>query len=243
MLYQFPRLMGQTLGFIAFGHVARAVAMRARPFGVNMVAYDPFIEELVMSPYGVQPVGLGELLQRSDIISMHAPATPEANRMLTQEHFRQMKPTALFINTGRGPTVDESALIKALQEGWIAGAGLDVLEQEPVAADNPLLKMDNVILTAHVASASARFDPARRRRVGRELALVLGGKWPRSCVNPSVLDKVGPAAMAALLDGARAGRVARTKGPPPPPHPTLSPSGGERGADSSLSPVEGERVG
>ena len=122
---------------------------------------------------------------------MHAPATPEANRMLTQEHFRQMKPTALFINTGRGPTVDESALIKALQEGWIAGAGLDVLEQEPVAADNPLLKMDNVILTAHVASASARFDPARRRRVGRELALVLGGKWPRSCVNPSVLDKSG----------------------------------------------------
>jgi D-3-phosphoglycerate dehydrogenase len=191
MLYQFPRLMGQTLGFIAFGHVARAVAMRARPFGVHMLAYDPFIEELVMSPYGVQSVGLTELLQRSDIISMHAPATPEANRMLTQEHFRLMKPTALFINTGRGPTVDESALIKALQEGWIAGAGLDVLEQEPIPADNPLLKMENVILTAHVASASARFDPARRRRVGREIALVLGGKWPRSCVNPSVLDKTG----------------------------------------------------
>jgi len=100
-----------------------------------------------------------------------------------------MKPEAIFVNTGRGPTVDESALIKALQEGWIAGAGLDVLEQEPVAPSNPLLGMDNVILTAHVASASARFDPARRRRVGRELALVLGGKWPRSCVNPSVLEK------------------------------------------------------
>ena len=188
-LLQIPRLMGQTLGFIAFGHVARAVAMRARAFGVRMLAYDPYVEELVMSPYGVEPASLPEVLRQSDIVSMHAPATPDANRMLTEEHFRMMKPTALFINTGRGPTVDEPALIKALGEGWIAGAGLDVLEQEPPAPGNPLLSMDNVILTAHVASASARFDPARRRRVGREIALVLGGKWPRSCVNPSVLEK------------------------------------------------------
>jgi D-3-phosphoglycerate dehydrogenase len=189
MLLKIPRLMGQTLGLIAFGHVARAVATRARAFGVHMVAYDPYVEELVMSPYGVEPVGLTELLQRSDIVSMHAPATPEAHHMLTQEHFRLMKPSALFISTGRGPTVDEGALIKALQEGWIAGAGLDVLEQEPPDPSNPLLAMNNVILTAHVASASARFDPARLRRVGREIALVLSGKWPRSCVNPSVLEK------------------------------------------------------
>ncbi len=189
MLYQFPRLMGQTLGFIAFGHVARAVAVRARAFGVHMLAYDPYVEELVLSQYDVEPVGLSEVLQRSDIISMHAPATPDAHHLLTEEHFRSMKRTALFINTGRGPTVDESALVKALQEGWIAGAGLDVLEQEPPAPGNPLLTMHNVILTAHVASASARFDPARRRRVGREIALVLTGRWPRSCVNPSVLEK------------------------------------------------------
>jgi D-3-phosphoglycerate dehydrogenase len=191
MLYQFPRLMGLTLGFVAFGHVARAVATRARPFGVHMLAYDPYVEELVMSPYGVEPVSLPDLLRRSDIVSMHAPATPEAEHMLTDEHFRMMRPEALFINTGRGPTVDEAALIRALKEGWIAGAGLDVFEQEPIAADNPLLKMDNVILTAHVASASARFDPARLRRVGHEIALVLGGRWPRSCVNPSVLEKSG----------------------------------------------------
>ena len=189
MLYQFPRLMGQTLGFIAFGHVARAVAVRARAFGVHMLAYDPYVEELVLSQYEVEPVGLSEVLQRSDIVSMHAPATPDAHHMLTEEHFRLMKPTALFVNTGRGPTVDEPSLVKALQEGWIAGAGLDVLEQEPPAPGNPLLTMDNVILTAHVASASARFDPARRRRVGREIALVLSGRWPRSCVNPSVLEK------------------------------------------------------
>jgi D-3-phosphoglycerate dehydrogenase len=191
MLLQLPRLMGQTLGFIAFGHVARAVAMRARAFGVRMLAYDPYVEELVMSPYGVEPASLTELLQRSDIVSMHAPSTPDAHHMMTEEHFRLMKPSALLINTGRGPTVDESALVKALQEGWIAGAGLDVLEQEPPAPSSPLLGMDNVILTAHVASASARFDPARRRRVGHEIALVLRGRWPRSCVNPSVLEKSG----------------------------------------------------
>ncbi len=188
-LYEFPRLMGQTLGFIAFGHVARAVALRARPFGLHMIAYDPYVEELVMSPYGVEPVSLSELLQRADIVSMHAPATADAQHMLSEEQFRLMKPGALFVNTGRGSTVDEAALIKALQEGWIAGAGLDVLETEPPGGNNPLLGMDNVILTAHVASASARFDPARKRRVGQEMALVLRGRWPMSCINPSVLEK------------------------------------------------------
>jgi D-3-phosphoglycerate dehydrogenase len=189
MLYQFPRLMGQTLGFISFGHVARAVAKRAAPFGFQMLAYDPYIEELVMSAYGVQPVGLDELLQRSDIVSMHAPGTKDAHHLMKEQHFRKMKKTSLFVNTGRGSTVDEAAMIKALQEGWIAGAGLDVLETEPVGNNNPLLGMDNVILTAHVASASDRFDKARKRRVGAELSLVLSGKWPRACVNPSVLEK------------------------------------------------------
>ncbi|HEY5211159.1 MAG TPA: C-terminal binding protein [Stellaceae bacterium] len=184
-----PRLMGLTLGFIAFGHVARATAMRAKAFGFTMMAYDPYIEELVMSPYGVRPATLEEVLTQSDFVSMHAPATADAYHMLTEKHFRMMKPGAIFINTGRGPTVDEAALIKALREGWIAGAGLDVLEVEPPKPDNPLLTMDNVILTPHVASASARFDPARRRRVGQEIALALQGMWPRSPVNPSVLEK------------------------------------------------------
>ncbi|MBM3934574.1 MAG: C-terminal binding protein [SAR202 cluster bacterium] len=189
-LYQFPRLWGQTLGFVAFGNVARATALRAAPFGVKMLAYDPYISELNMTRYGVEPVGLKELLQRSDIVSMHAPNTPETFHMLREEHFRMMKPTALFISTGRGSTVEEKSLINALQEGWIAGAGLDVLEVEPPAPDNPLLTMENVILTPHVASASARMEPERRRRVGREIALVLSGRRPMACVNPTVLDKL-----------------------------------------------------
>jgi D-3-phosphoglycerate dehydrogenase len=191
LLSQYPRLMGRTLGLVGFGHVARAVAARAKPFGVRMLAYDPYIEELTMTQYSVEPAGLTELLQWSDIVSMHAPATANARHLLTEDHFRLMKPQALFINTGRGSTVDEAALIKALQEGWIAAAGLDVFEQEPPDRANPLLRMDNVILTPHVASASARMDPVRWRRVGHEVALVLRGRWPMSCVNPSVLDGTG----------------------------------------------------
>ena len=187
-LYKHARLMGQTLGLISFGRVARAVAKRALPFGLRVIAYDPFVDETLMSELGVMPVTLNELLENSDFISMHAPARPEVHHMLREEHFRRMKPSAVFINTGRGPTVDETALIKAMQENWISHAALDVLETEPPSHNNPLLRMENVTLTAHVASASARFDDARKSRVGHELALVLSGKWPMSCVNPAVLQ-------------------------------------------------------
>ncbi|HJS85293.1 MAG TPA: C-terminal binding protein [Acetobacteraceae bacterium] len=186
-LLKVPRIMGLTLGFIAFGHVARAVAKRAKPFGLRMMAYDPYIEELIMAEYDVLPATFEEVLRESDFVSMHAPATPEAEGMFTEKHFRMMKPSAVFINTGRGPTVQEAGLIRALEEGWIAHAALDVLEQEPPGDNNPLLKMNNVTLSAHNASASSRFDPARKRHAGRELALVLSGRWPMSCVNPAVL--------------------------------------------------------
>src|SRR3981081_1842255 len=187
-LLKIPRLMGQTLGFISFGRVARAVAKRAAPFGLRMMAYDPFIAETLISDHGVLPATLSEVLSQSDFVSMHAPARPEVHHMLGEKHFKQMKPNAIFINTGRGATVNEEALIKALQEGWIAHAALDVLEKEPPSHNNPMLGMENVTLTAHVASASARFDEARKRRVGYELSLVLSGMWPVSCVNPSVLQ-------------------------------------------------------
>ena len=145
-----------------------------------------------MTEYGVEPISsLEELLQRSDFVSMHAPSTQEVHHLMSEDQFRAMKPSALFINNGRGPTVDEKALIKALEEGWIAGAGLDVLEDEPPDPENPLLHMDNVILTPHVASASQRMAPETRRRVGQEISLVLTGRWPRTCVNPAVLADTG----------------------------------------------------
>ena len=189
LLSNYPRLMGQTLGFVSFGHVARATAVSAKAFGLRMLAYDPYIEEINMTRYDVEPVGLFELLEKSDIVSMHAPSTPETHHMFTYKHFESMKRTSLFINNGRGPTVEEAALIHALEQKWIAGAGLDVLEFEPPSKDNPLLKMDNVIITPHVASASSRMAPETRRRVGQEISLVLSGRWPRTCVNPSVLEK------------------------------------------------------
>ncbi len=190
-LLKIPRLMGQTLGFVSFGRVARATARRAAAFGLHLKAFDPFVEETVMAELGVEPAGLSDLLGSCDFVSMHLPDTPQTRGFFQEKHFRQMKKTALFINTGRGPTVHEASLIKALQEGWIAGAGLDVFEIEPTRPDNPLHKMTNVILSPHNASASARFDPARKRRVGQELALVLSGRWPLSCVNPTVLSSSG----------------------------------------------------
>lgn len=188
-LLSVPRLMGQTLGFIGFGRVARATARRAKAFGLHMKAYDPYVEELTLSALGVEPASLSELLSTSDFVSMHLPDTPESRGFLKEKHFRQMKKNAIFVTTGRGPTVNEAALIKALEEKWIAGAGLDVFEIEPTRQDNPLHRMSHIILSPHNASASSRFDPARKRRVGQELALTLQGKWPLSCVNPTVLEK------------------------------------------------------
>ena len=190
-LLKIPRLIGLTLGFVSFGRVARATARRAAAFGLHLKAFDPFVEETRMAELGVEPCSLAELLATSDFVSMHLPDTPQTRGFFQEKHFRQMKPSSIFINTGRGPTVREAALVRALQEGWIAGAGLDVFEVEPTRPDNPLHAMANVILAPHNASASARFDPARKRRVGQELALVLSGRWPLSCVNPTVLAGSG----------------------------------------------------
>jgi D-3-phosphoglycerate dehydrogenase len=183
------RLLGQTLGLYAFGNVARATARRARAFGLRVIAYDPYVSELEISGAGVEPVSFGELLERSDYLSVHAPHNAETEHAIDAAALRRMKPTAGVINTARGPIIDEAALIAALRDGVISGAGLDVTEQEPAAPDNPLLSMDNVIVTPHVASASTRMRPETRRRASREVALVLRGRWPMSCVNPTVLPR------------------------------------------------------
>jgi D-3-phosphoglycerate dehydrogenase / 2-oxoglutarate reductase len=184
-----PRLFGQTLGLISFGNVAKAVARRAQVFGLRVMAYDPYVSELVMTTAGVEPVSLEELLERSDIVSLHAPLNEETRHLMNAARFAQMKTGSVFVNTGRGPCVDETALQAALERGQVAVAALDVLEEEPPKPDNPLLGMSNVILTPHVASATSRMMPETRRRLGREIALVLRGFWPRSCVNPGVLPR------------------------------------------------------
>ena len=183
------RLWGQTLGLISFGNVARAVARRARAFGMHVVAFDPYTSELKMTAEGVEPAPFKALLERSDYVSMHPPFNEDTDGMMGAAEFRAMKRSAVLINCGRGRTVDEPALIAALQAGEIAAAGLDVLEREPPEPGNPLLAMENVIVTPHVASATSRMRPESRRRSGREVALVLRGRWPMSCVNPAVLPR------------------------------------------------------
>jgi D-3-phosphoglycerate dehydrogenase / 2-oxoglutarate reductase len=184
-----PRLLGQTLGMYGFGNVARCTARRAKAFGLHLIAHDPYVSELEITSAGVEPVGFGELLERSDFVSLHTPHNAETEHAFDAVALSRMKPTAILINTARGSIVDEQALIKALHEGTIAGAGLDVLDPEPPEPDNPLLTMPNVLVTPHVASATTRMRPETRRRVGREVALVLRGRWPLSCVNPSVLPR------------------------------------------------------
>jgi len=190
ILNDVPRLWGQTLGLISFGNVARAVARRATAFGLHIIAYDPYVTELKMTGEGVEPVSYTELLERSDYLSVHPGLNQASRGMLSSDQFKLMKNTASVINCGRGPVIDEGALISALQNGQIAAAGLDVLEKEPPEPDNPLMEMDNVILTPHAASATTRMRPETRRRVGREVSLALSGKWPMSCVNPAVLPRV-----------------------------------------------------
>ena len=189
VLNQVPRLWGQTLGLISFGNVATAVARRAKAFGLQVIAYDPFVSELKMTAEGVEPVSYEELLERSDYLSVHPGLNEETRGMLSDTQFSIMKSSAVVINCGRGAVIDEAALIRALNAGEIAAAGLDVLEQEPPEPDNPLLTMDNVIITPHAASATTRMRSETRRRNGREVALALSGKWPMSCVNPAVLPR------------------------------------------------------
>ena len=189
LLNHIPRLMGQTLGLLSFGNVARCTAKRAKAFGMHVAAYDPYVSELTISEHGVEPVAFGELLERSDYLSVHSPHNEETEHLLNAAAFERMKEGVVIVNTARGPIIDEPALIAALEGGKVGAAGLDVLEQEPPAPDNPLLAMDNVLVTPHVASATSRMRPTARRRVGHEVAMVLRGKWPMSCVNPTVLPK------------------------------------------------------
>ena len=185
-----PRIQGKTLGLIAFGTIGRLMARRAQAFGLRVIAYDPFVGPEVMAEHGVESRRLDDLLRESDFVSVHAPHNPGTHHLMSDAQFALMKPTAIFLNTGRGPIVDEGALIRTLQAGKLAAAALDVLEQEPTPKDNPLRGMPNVILTPHVAYYSDEAYVESRRRVGQEVAAILSGRRPRHIVNPAVLERL-----------------------------------------------------
>lgn len=180
------KFRGQVLGLVAFGNIAQHVAMRARAFGFNLIAYDPFAPHAVFEKFQVKRVEFEELLRTSDIISIHAPLTEMTRHMFGEEQFRMMKKTAYIVNTGRGPIIQNKALYKALTQGWIAGAGLDVLEKEPPDKDEPLLKLENVVFTPHYASYTEEAYHELHVKVCQQALQVLRGEWPRYLANPQV---------------------------------------------------------
>jgi D-3-phosphoglycerate dehydrogenase len=194
-----PKLTDQVLGLVAFGNIPRKVCSRAQGFDMKVLAWDPFVSDDVFERYGVERVAnLADVFRRSDFISSHLPLNKDTRGLLNYALFSSMKPTAYFINTGRGPTHVEADLIRALNEKRLAGAGLDVMEMEPTQPGNPLHQMENVVLTPHTASVSDVSDVERRRRVGQEIAAVLQGRMPRSVVNKEVLAKVQLAEPASV---------------------------------------------
>lgn len=186
-----PTIDGQVLGIVGFGNIARATARRAAVFGLDVVAYDPYVAPWTAKEYRVElAMSLEELAAQSDFVSVLVPLNDSTRRLVGASFFKAMKPTAYLINTCRGPTVDEGALIEALRSGEIAGAGLDVFEEEPTPADNPLLKMDNVIVTPHSAGTSATSVAGGLAQLGDETARILRGSWPMSLMNPEVRAKL-----------------------------------------------------
>ena len=179
-------IYGQTLGLVGCGNIGRSTARKARVFDLRVIGHDPYVDRKLAEEAGIELVDLPELLKESDYVSLHTPLNKETWHLIGENELKQMKPTAYLINTARGSVVDEPALIQALREGWIAGAGLDVFEQEPVDPDNPLLKMDNVIATPHSASYCDASFKRLFTSVGQEAARVLSGHWPRNWVNKGV---------------------------------------------------------
>lgn len=179
-------LQGKTLGLIGFGSIARALVSKLRGFDLTVLAHDPFVAGDVVVSHGAQPVDLDVLLDRAMIVSLHCPLTPTTTRLIDDRALGRMRPDTILLNTARGPLIDERALIRALTEGRIAGAGLDVFGKEPIARTNPLLAMDTVVLTPHIAGYSDTFFADSWRLSTDTIIDLANGRWPRSCANPDV---------------------------------------------------------
>jgi D-3-phosphoglycerate dehydrogenase / 2-oxoglutarate reductase len=182
-------LYGQTLGLVGFGRIARALASKAQALHMRVIAADPLVADAEFQRASVEPVDLNQLLVESDFVSLHAPLLPETRHLIGPAQLAAMKSTAYLINTARGPLIDQSALVQALQSGALAGAGLDVFEVEPLPADDPLLQLPNVVLTPHAAAYSDRGIRELRRRTGEAAADVLRGRWPRGVANADVTPR------------------------------------------------------
>ncbi len=184
-----PRVRGQTLGLIGFGNIARALVPKALGFGLRVIAFTPRLRA-DDAPAGVEVTNdLSVLLAASDYVSIHCPLTDETAHLIDANTLAQMKPSALLINTSRGGVIDESALIRALKDGQIGGAALDVTDPEPPSADNPLLALENVIVTPHAAFYSVAATAELARKAAQNVVTVLQGGVPKTLINKAVLEQ------------------------------------------------------
>jgi len=179
---------GATLGIVGLGRIGSAVARRAKGFNMRVIYYDVVRREDLEKELGIEYVSLDKLLEESDYVSLHTPLTPQTYHLIGEEQLKKMKKTAFLINTARGKVVDQKALYKALKEGWIAGAGLDVFEREPISPDDPLLELDNVVLAPHAASASYETRSRMAEMVADNLIAFLKGEVPPNLVNKDVVN-------------------------------------------------------
>lgn len=183
------RLYGQTLGLLGFGRIPKMVAQKAKAFGLQVIAYDPYVAPEVGLQYDVKILPLEAVLKESDILSVHVPLTKDTEGILDEKAFSLMKDDAIVVNTSRGPLINEKALYEALKNHKIGYAGLDVTIQEPIEKDNPLLSLDNIIITPHVAWYSEEAELELKTKVAKGVADVLSGKQAKYLVNKKVLDK------------------------------------------------------
>lgn len=183
------RLRGRTLGIVSFGKIGRAIAERAQRFGVNLLVYDPYVDDEVIDGAQARRTSKEELLRQSDVVMMQVPMTSDTRHFLGSAEFAMMKRGSIVINTGRGPTIDNQALYAALKDGRIAAAGLDDLEEEPAKREgwtpsaNPLLSLANVVVTPHAAYYSEESIRMAREIAASEVARVLSGERPHNPVN------------------------------------------------------------
>ena len=182
------RVAGSTLGIVGFGHIGRMLASKARGLGLRIIVHQPRASDEELRAAGVEPLSLAELAAHSDFVSLHVPLADDTKHLVDREFLRAMKPSAFLVNASRGAVVDRDALLEALQNGWIAGAGLDVFEPELLPPADPLLALPNLIATPHVAYYSEESLVDLGRLAAENVAAVLGGQRPAAVVNPAVLE-------------------------------------------------------